>query len=128
MFGVVVFFFFGVGRFLAALGNFVPRVFFVFVFSFLFSFSFSFFFGLFFCSCHFEQTGTEPAIAITPVRCYMRIRVTPPSIPYQVLGAQLTELKRVRAVAQYMHKELQMVPWTLTSNYLKRHGLGATQV
>lgn len=46
----------------------------------------------------------------------------------QVLGAQLTELKRVRAVAQYMYKELQMVPWTLTANYLKRHGISASPV
>ncbi|CBJ28915.1 conserved unknown protein [Ectocarpus siliculosus] len=41
----------------------------------------------------------------------------------EILGTQLTELKRVRAVAQYMYKELQMVPWTLTINYLKRHGI-----
>ncbi|CAM9368398.1 unnamed protein product [Ectocarpus sp. 4 AP-2014] len=41
----------------------------------------------------------------------------------ETLGTQLTELKRVRAVAQYMYKELQMVPWTLTINYLKRHGI-----
>eukprot|EP00903_Cladosiphon_okamuranus_P011700 g11004.t2 len=44
----------------------------------------------------------------------------------EVLGAQLSELKRVRAVAQYMYKELQMVPWTLTANYLKRHGISAS--
>lgn len=46
----------------------------------------------------------------------------------QVLGAQLTELKRVRAVAQYMYKELQVVPWTLTANYIKRHGISASPV
>lgn len=45
----------------------------------------------------------------------------------QVLGTQLTELKRVRAVAQYMHKELQMVPWTLTANFLKHRGSGVGQ-
>ncbi|CAM9540050.1 unnamed protein product, partial [Sphacelaria rigidula] len=45
----------------------------------------------------------------------------------QVLGAQLIELKRVRSVAQYMHKELQMVPWTLTANFLKHGGSGPGQ-
>lgn len=45
-----------------------------------------------------------------------------------MLGAQLTELKRVRAVAQYMYKELQVVPWTLTANYIKRHGISASPV
>ena len=46
----------------------------------------------------------------------------------QALGNQLTELKHVRTVAQYMHKELQMVPWTLTANYLKHRGMGSSQV
>lgn len=46
----------------------------------------------------------------------------------QILGTQLTELKRVRAVAQYMYKELQMVPWTLTISFLKRHGITSSPV
>ncbi|CAM9540381.1 unnamed protein product [Chrysoparadoxa australica] len=39
----------------------------------------------------------------------------------EALEEQLADLSRVREIAQFIHEELQLVPWALTSNYVNVH-------